>query len=115
MRDISALLDKDYIKAFNSFDFHKPNFELALDISLKSDYLLIPKEHHEIMMICYLFEAMLDEKQRRKIFSSWAEKVEEDGKEGKKEILLISFQRQISTKTTMKVTKLENDRKWFQS
>ena len=115
MRGISTLLGKDYMKAFNSFDFHKPYFELALDISLKSNYLLIPKEHHEIMMICYLFDAMLDEKQRRKIFRSWAEKVEEDGKEGKKEILLITFQRQISTKTTMKVKKLENDRKWFQS
>jgi len=33
-------------------------------------------------MICYLFEAMLDEKQRRSIFSSWAEKAEDDGKKG---------------------------------
>ena len=83
MRDISALLDKEYMKAFNSFDFDKQNFELALDISLKSDYLLIPMEHRESIMICYLFEAMLDGKQRRKIFNAWAEKVEEDGKEGK--------------------------------
>lgn len=83
MRDISALLDKEYMKAFNSFDFDKQNFELALDISLKSDYLLIPTEHRESIMICYLFEAMLDGKQRRKIFNSWAEKVEDDGKEGK--------------------------------
>ena len=83
MRDISALLDKEYMKAFNSFDFDKQNFELALDISLKSDYLLIPMEHRESIMICYLFEAMLQPKQRRKIFNSWAEKVEDDGKEGK--------------------------------
>ena len=82
MRDISALLDKEYMKAFNSFDSDKQNFELALDISLKSDHLPIPMEHRESTMICYLFEAMLDGKQRRKIFNSWAEKVEEDGDEG---------------------------------
>ena len=86
MRGISALLDKDYVKAFTSFDFDKPNFELALDISFKSDYLLIPREHRESIMVCYLFEAMLDEKQRRKIFNSWAEKTEEDGREGKNAI-----------------------------
>ncbi|KAJ7388343.1 hypothetical protein OS493_038283 [Desmophyllum pertusum] len=82
IKDISALLDKDYIGAFNRFDLDKSNFELALNISLKSDYLLIPTEHHESIMICYLFEAMLNEKQRRAIFNSWAEKAEEDGKKG---------------------------------
>ncbi|KAJ7370326.1 hypothetical protein OS493_033123 [Desmophyllum pertusum] len=82
IKDISALLDKDYIGAFNRFDLDKANFELALNISLKSDYLLIPTEHHESIMICYLFEAMLNDKQRRKIFNSWAEKAEEDGKKG---------------------------------
>ena len=84
VKDISDLLDKDYIEAFNRFDLDKPNFELALNISLKSDHLLIPEEHHESVMMCYLFEAMLDQKQQRSIFNSWAEKAEEDGKEGKK-------------------------------
>ena len=82
MKDISANLDKNYIDAFNRFDLDKPNFELALNISLKSDHLLIPEEHRESIMICYLFEAMLDEKQRRSIFNSWAEKAEDDGKNG---------------------------------
>ena len=86
MKDLSALLDKDYINAFNSFDLNKPNFELALDISLKSDHLLIPEEHHEVIMICYLFDTMLDEKQKRNIFNSWAEKAEDDGKKGKNKI-----------------------------
>ena len=83
VKDISDLLDKDYIEAFNRFDLDKPNFELALNISLTSDHLLIPEEHHESVMMCYLFEAMLDQKQQRSIFNSWAEKAEEDGKEGK--------------------------------
>jgi len=86
MKDLSALLDKDYINAFNRFDLNKPNFELALNISLKSDHLLIREEHHEIIMICYLFEAMLDAKQKRSIFNSWAEKAGDDGKEGKKNV-----------------------------
>ena len=80
---IAALLDEEYVKAFDSYDFEKLNFELALDISLKSSYLLIPRQFQESVMICYLLEAMLnDQQQRRKIFHAWAEKVEEDGKEG---------------------------------
>ena len=86
---IAALLDKEYVKAFDSYDFEKLNFELALDISLKSSYLLIPRHHQQSVMICYLLEAMLnDQKQRRKIFQAWAEKVEEDGKEGEDKFLL---------------------------
>ena len=80
---IAALLDKEYDKAFDTFDFDKLNFELALEISLKSSFIIIPWKDPEIVMICYLLEAMLnDQKQRRKIFRVWAEKVEEDGKEG---------------------------------
>ena len=81
---IAALLDKEFAKAFESYDFGKLNFELALEISLKSSYFIIPrKDPAEIVMICYLLEAMLsDQKQRRNIFHAWAEKVEEDGKEG---------------------------------
>ena len=94
MKDLSALLDKDYIQAFNRFDLNKPNFELALNISLKSDHLVISEEHHEIIMICYLFDTMLDEKQKRNIFHSWAEKMEDDGKKGRNngnDLLLIEY------------------------
>ena len=90
---IAALLDKEFVKAFDSYDFEKLNFELALDISLKSSYLLIPRHHQESVMICYLLDAMLnDQKQRRKIFHAWAEKVEEDGKEGEGCLLFGNFQ-----------------------
>ena len=90
---IAALLDKEFVKAFDSYDFEKLNFELALDISLKSSYLLIPRHHQESVMICYLLDAMLnDQKQRRKIFRAWAEKVEEDGKEGEGCLLFGNFQ-----------------------
>ena len=87
---IAALLDKEYVKAFDSYDFEKLNFELALDISLKSNYLLIPRQHQQSVMICYLLEAMVnDQKQRRKIFHAWAEKVEEDGKQGEEDKFLL--------------------------
>ena len=80
---VAALLDKEYVKAFDTFDFDKLNFELALEISLTSSHFIIPWKDPEIVMICYLLEAMLnDQKQRGKIFRVWAEKVEEDGKEG---------------------------------
>ena len=80
---IAALLDKECVKAFDTFDFDKLNFELALEISLTSSHFIIPWKDPEIVMICYLLEAVLnDQKQRRKIFRVWAEKVEEDGKEG---------------------------------
>ena len=91
MVHISGLLDKDYMNAFDNFDLDKPNFELALDISFKSDHLLIPKEHRESVMIFYLFEAMLDEKASKNIFNCWAEKVKEDGKEGEVLVYVGSF------------------------
>ena len=84
MEGIAVMLDKDYLTAFQHFDQDKPNFYLALDIHFKSDYLHVAKEFHEAIMICYLVEAMLeDSQQRRKIFKSWAEAAEEDGKEGR--------------------------------
>ena len=91
MKQISAILDENYVDAFNRFDLDKPNFELALNISLKSDHLLIPEEHRESIMICYLFEAMLDENQRRSIFNSWAEKAQDDGKSGEKTVVFHLF------------------------
>jgi len=93
MKDISAILDENYIDAFNRFDLDKPNFELALNISLNSDHLLIPEEHHESIMICYLFEAILDEKQRRSIFNSWAKKAEDDGKKGEQNFIILLIYR----------------------
>ncbi|XP_044170022.1 uncharacterized protein LOC122954060 [Acropora millepora] len=76
--ELSSLLDKDFVKASESFEVEKQNFELALEISLKSDSLLISKEHHESLMICYFLEAMLDADQRKRIFRSWAEKAMEN-------------------------------------
>ena len=91
IKEISAILDGNYLDAFNRFDLDKPNFELALKISLESDRLFIPEEQHESIMICYLFEAMLDEKQRRSIFNSWAEKAENDGKQGERQNALFFY------------------------
>ena len=107
---IAALLDKDYVKAFDSFDFQKPNFELALDISMKSNYLLISQKHRERVLVCYLFEAMIsDERRRRKIFHTWAEKIEEDGKEGK-DILFFFVQYAIASSFQFKKKLLPNHR-----
>ena len=83
MKDLASMLDVDYMCVFEQFDLDKPNFELALDISFKTDYLLVSTEFHRSTIMCYLFDAMLDEKQRRKIFKSWADVIVEDGKEGK--------------------------------
>ena len=107
---IAALLDKDYVKAFDSFDFQKPNFELALDISMKSNYLLISQKHRESVLVCYLFEAMIsDERRRRKIFHTWAEKIEEDGKEGK-DILFFFVKYAIASSFQFKNRLLPNHR-----
>ena len=83
LRTIAALFDKEYVTAFDRYDFDRPNFEFALEISLKSGPFIIPRKDPKIDMICYLLDAMLnDQKQRREVFQVWAEKVEEDGKEG---------------------------------
>ena len=79
LTELSSLLDNDFVKAFQSFEVEKQNFELALDISLKSDSLIISKEHHESVMIYYFLESMLNANQRRRIFRAWADK-EMEGK-----------------------------------
>lgn len=84
MKDIAAIMDKDFLTAFDQFDLDKPNFELALDISFNLDYLHISNKYKESIMMCYLFEAMFDASQRQKIFKSWAEVTLDDGKEGKR-------------------------------
>jgi len=82
IKDMALTLDKDYMNVFERFDLDKPNIELALDISFKTGYLAISNEHHESIMMCHLFESMLDVNQSRKIFQSLAEAIEEDGREG---------------------------------
>ena len=88
MKDIAAMLDADYMSAFQKFDDDKSNFVLALDISFKSDYLHVSEEFHEPIMMYHLFEAMLeDTEQRRKIFKSWTAATEEDAKEGRPSLI----------------------------
>ena len=82
MKDMAAILDKDYMNVFEQFELDKPNYQLALDISCKTGYIDISKGYHETLMMCHLFEAMLDENSKRKIFQSWAEAAKEDGREG---------------------------------
>ena len=85
MEDIAAMLDEDYMSAFQQFDQDKLNFQLAFDIPFKSGYLHIAEnKFQETIMECYLVEAMVDDsRQRRKILKSWVEGGEEDGKEGR--------------------------------
>lgn len=84
MEGIAAMQDEDYVTAFEHFDQDKANFQLALDIPFKSDYLHVAKDFRKSIMDCYLVEAMVeDSQQRRKIFKSWAEAADEDGKEGR--------------------------------
>ena len=72
------------MSAFQHFDHDKLNFQLALEIPFKSDYLHVADKFQEQIMVCYLVEAMVeDSRQRRKIFKCWAEGAEEDGKEGR--------------------------------
>ena len=81
---IAAMQDNDYVSAFEHFDLDKLNFQLAFDIPFKSDYLHIADKFQEQIMVYFLVEAMFEDiRQRRKIFKSWAEIAEEDGKEGR--------------------------------
>ena len=82
MKNCASLLDKDYMEAFEQFDRDKSNFELALDVRFKTDYELVPEERNFDIMVCYLFEAMFDEGQRKKIFHSYTEAIDEDGETG---------------------------------
>ena len=79
--ELAKLLDKDYVAVCKRFNAERANFELAIDITTKRDYLFIPDNlYHNSAMMCFLFDAMLDLKTRMNLFKSWAETAEEEGK-----------------------------------
>ncbi|XP_068705560.1 uncharacterized protein [Montipora foliosa] len=80
MKNYASLLDKDYMEAFEQFDRDKSNFELALDIRFKTDY--VSEESNFDTMVCYLFEATFDPDQRKNFFHLFAEAIDEDGETG---------------------------------
>ena len=85
INSIVAIVDRDFLTAFDLLDLEKPNIKLALDISFNLDYLHMSNKYMERIMSCFLFETFLDARQRQKIFKSWADAAVDDGKEGKQE------------------------------
>ena len=79
--ELAKLLDKDYVDVHKRFNAERANFELAIDITTKRDYLFIPNNwYHENAMLSFLFDAMLNLETRMRLFKSWAETAEKEGK-----------------------------------
>ncbi|KAJ7370318.1 hypothetical protein OS493_033114 [Desmophyllum pertusum] len=82
MEKIAKLLEPDYVRAFHLFETDRANYEFTVDISLQPEYFSVPGEFHESALIASLFNAMLSEDKQIKLFHSWAEMCEDDGKSG---------------------------------
>ena len=82
MKKTAALIDHDYVEAFKQFEMNRPNYEVAFDLSLPPEFPIVPFEFHTTAMIVALFNAMLAEERVMDLFSSWAEKCEDDGELG---------------------------------
>ncbi len=83
MEKIAKLIEPDYVRAFRLFESDRPNYEFAIDISLQPEYFSVPGEFRENALITSLFIAMLTDNKQIKLFHSWAEMCEDDGKSGK--------------------------------
>ena len=79
---LAKLLDEDYVAVHQRFNAERANFELAIDITTKRDYLFIHDKwtYHKNAMMCFLFDAMLNSETRMALFKSWAETAEKEGK-----------------------------------
>lgn len=82
MKKAAQLIDRDYVEAFKQFEMDRPNYEAAFDLSLPPEFHIVPFEFHTTAVIAALFNAMLAEERVTKLFSSWAEKCEDDGELG---------------------------------
>ncbi|KAJ7375912.1 hypothetical protein OS493_038127 [Desmophyllum pertusum] len=82
MEKIAKLLEPDYVRASRLFETDRANYEFAVDISLQPEYFSVPGEFRESSLIASLFNAMLSKNKQIKLFHSWAEMCEDDGKSG---------------------------------
>ena len=83
MEKIAKLIEPDYVRAFRLFETDRANYEFTVEISLQSDYFSVPGEFLENALIVSLFNAMLTEEKQIKLFHSWAEMCEDDGRSGR--------------------------------
>lgn len=82
IKQAAQLLDSNYVAAFKQFEMNRTNYEAAFDLSLTSEFPIVPFEFRELEVTVALLNAMLDEEKVKKLFSSWAEKCEDDGEFG---------------------------------
>ena len=83
MEKIAKLIEPNYVSAFQQFETDRANYEFTVEISLHSDCFSVPGEFRENALIASLFNAMLTEEKKIKLFHSWAEMCEDDGRSGR--------------------------------
>ena len=88
MENIAKLIEPDYVRAFKLFEFDRPNYEFAIEVSLQPEYFSVPSEFRENALIASLFNAMLTEDKQIKLFHSWAEMCKDDGHTGRVELIV---------------------------
>ena len=86
MEKIAKLIEPEYVRAFHLFEKDRGNYEFTVEISLQPEYFIVRGEFHEIALIASLFTAMLNHKKIIKVFHSWAEMCEDDGKTGERHL-----------------------------
>lgn len=82
IKKTAQLIDRNFVEAFQQFEMNRPNYEAAFDLSLPPEFRIVPFEFHNLAVIVALLNAMLAEEKVTKLFSSWAEKCEDDGELG---------------------------------
>ena len=82
MEKIAKLIEPEYVRAFHLFEKDRGNYEFTIEISLQPEYFVVQSEFHDKALLASLFTAMLTDKKIIKVFHSWAEMCEDDGKSG---------------------------------
>lgn len=88
MEKIAKLIDPEYVRAFKLFETDRANYEFTVEISLQPDYFIVPGKFGEKALIASLFNAMLTEEKQIKLFHTWADMCEDDGRSGTEPALI---------------------------
>ena len=83
MKTIAKWIESEFVRAFQSFETDRANYEFTVEISLQPPYFSVPGEFRENALIASLFNAMLTEDKQIQLFHSWAEMCEDDGRSGR--------------------------------
>ena len=82
VKKLAGFIESNHVRAVNEFARDRPNYEFAIEISLRPQYFSVPGGYHENALFACLFSTMLTGEKQTEMFHSWAQMCRDDGGSG---------------------------------